>query len=111
MVNEIKGSAIDAVVQNLSNAQRSDKLQQDLAKTNSSESASGESSEVTLTNTAGKLQALEAEIQQQPVVDTQRVQAIKQSIFDGTFNLDNTSTANKMAEFENLLSSEPSSKG
>ncbi len=103
MINEIKGSPVN-VVQNLSNSQ-TDRLQSESGN-RQSEGDSTDKSDVTITTTAEKLRALEAEIQSQPVVDTQRVQAIKKSIFDGTFNFDSGRTADKMAEFENLLTSE-----
>lgn len=105
MVNEIKGSPVN-VVQNLTNSQ-ADRLQSESGN-RQSEGDSSDKSDVTLTSTAEKLRALEAEIQSQPVVDTQRVQAIKKSIFDGTFNMDSGRTADKMAEFEDLLSSQTS---
>ncbi len=107
MVNEINSSTLN-IVQNLGNSQQTEKLQQQSANKSESQSSSGESSDVTLTNTAEKLQALETQIKDQPVVDTQRVQAIKKSIFDGTFNLDSASTADKLATLENLLSSKTS---
>ena len=110
MVNEIKGSALDSVIQNLGNSQKAENTQHNAAKSDTVKSPSGESSDVTLTNTAEQLRTLESKIQQQPVVDTQRVQALKQSIFDGTFNIDSKSTADKMAEFENLLSTSNKSK-
>ncbi len=107
MVNEIKGSMIDSVVQNLANSKKAEQSQLSSSASASSDSSSNGASEVTLTNTAEKLQALEAQIQQQPVVDSQRVQAVKQSIFDGTFNMDNQRTAEKLLDFENLLGNEP----
>ena len=103
MVNDIKGTGIESVVQSLGNAQQADKAQQNRALNASTQSSAVDNSTVTITNTAETLQALEKSIENQPVVDTQRVQSIRQSILDGTFNLDNRQTAEKFAEFENLL--------
>ena len=107
MVNEIKGAPVN-LVQTSPNSQ-SNRLANESGDQQSNPN-SGSRSEVTITNTAETLRALEAEIQKQPVVDTQRVQAVKQAIFDGTFNLDSERTAQKMAEFENLMVSKSSSE-
>ena len=66
--------------------------------------------DVSITDTASKLRELEAKVASQPVVDTQRVENIKQAIADGSFRVNANRTAEKMAEFENLLASKVGDK-
>jgi len=60
---------------------------------------------VSLTDQAEKLRALEASIEKQPVVDTKRVESIRNAILDGSYTVDARKTAEKMADFERLLDS------
>ncbi|MFQ5661349.1 MAG: flagellar biosynthesis anti-sigma factor FlgM [Gammaproteobacteria bacterium] len=80
------------------------------AETRSERSSSPRGNEVSLTDTGIKLRELEAKIASQPVVDTQRVETIKKAISDGTFRVNVNRTAEKMAEFENLLASKAGDK-
>ena len=66
--------------------------------------------EVSLTDTAAKLQRVEAQIANQPVVDTQKVESVKKAIADGSFKVDSGRAAEKMAEFESLLASKSGEK-
>ncbi len=111
MVNEIKGNSQN-LIQNLTGHQNSGQVNRDAGagqKTDAGTTAA-DNSQVSLTNTADLLNALKADIASQPVVDTRRVNAIKQAVFDGTFNLNIEQTAEKMADFENLLDSKLSGK-
>ncbi len=60
---------------------------------------------MSLTDTAAKLRELEVKIANQPIVDTQKVENIKKAIADGTYRINVSRTAEKMVEFESLLSS------
>ena len=103
MVNDIKGP--NPLITSASNsktlAEQSNERQQSADVKVNTESADN----VSLTNQAEKLSSLEASIEKQPVVDTKRVESIKQAILDGTYVVDANSTAEKMADFEQLLDS------
>jgi negative regulator of flagellin synthesis FlgM len=106
MINEVK-AAQQAAIQSLSNNQQADKaeMQAHHAERKEKQSSSGSTQNVSLTDTAAKLRQLEAQIANQPVVDTQRVESVKKAISDGSFKVDSHRVADKMAEFENLLAS------
>jgi len=63
-------------------------------------SSSGGSDEVKLSNQAAQMQALEAEIANLPVVDTQRVQDVQRTIATGSFQIEPAEVADKMLTFE-----------
>ena len=58
---------------------------------------------VTLTDTAAQLHKLEAAIAAAPIVDTARVEDVKQAIRDGRFQINPHRVAEKMLRFENAL--------
>ena len=62
-------------------------------------SSSG-SDEVKLSNQAAQIQALEAEIANLPVVDTQRVQDVQRTIATGSFQIEPAEVAQKLLTFE-----------
>ena len=55
---------------------------------------------VSLTDTSAKLNSLENTIASLPVVDSQRVEEIRQSVDMGTYEVDSKNMANKMVESE-----------
>jgi len=55
---------------------------------------------VTLTDTAAQLQKLEAAIANLPIVDTARVEDVKQAINDGRFQIYPQRVAEKLISFE-----------
>ncbi|NOZ11358.1 MAG: flagellar biosynthesis anti-sigma factor FlgM [Gammaproteobacteria bacterium] len=55
---------------------------------------------VSLTATASQLQQLESELVSLPVVDTNRVEAIRQSIQSGSFEVDANRVADKLTSLE-----------
>ena len=61
------------------------------------------SDRVSLTDTARQLQALENRVAGEPVVDNQRVQAVRQSINDGSFQVDAERVAEKLIGIEQAL--------
>ena len=101
MVNEIKGSN-HTLLSGLAGQKQAE-------QTRNNESAAGNKTQgtaddrVNLTDQAEKLRALESSIATQPVVDTKRVESIRSAILDGTYTVDSHKTAEKMADFENLL--------
>lgn len=58
---------------------------------------------VSLTDTAARLRNLENNLAQLPVVDSQRVETMRQAIENGTYQSDAKRTASKLAEFERQL--------
>ncbi len=103
MVNDIKGPS-HTVISGLAGQQQAD-------QTRNNENAAGNKTQgtaadnVSLTDQAEKLRALEASIEKQPVVDTKRVESIRSAILDGSYTVDASKTAEKMADFERLLDS------
>lgn len=61
------------------------------------------SDRVSLTSTANQLRSIESDLSTQPAVDTQRVEAIRQTIADGNFQVDATRTAEKLLGLESAL--------
>jgi len=58
---------------------------------------------VNLTGEARQLQALEARIASEPVVDSQRVEAVRTAVDNGTFTIDPARIADKMISLEQAL--------
>ena len=58
---------------------------------------------VNLTGEARQLQALEARIASEPVVDTQRVQAVRTAVENGTFTINPERIADKMISLEQAI--------
>lgn len=103
MVNEIKGQN-HTLITGLASQQQAE-------QTKNSEQAIGNKTQgtaedsVSLTDQAEKLRAIETSIANQPVVDTKRVESIRSAILDGSYTVDASKTAEKMADFERLLDS------
>lgn len=111
MINEVTGLP-QALVQKLTNNPQSEAAERSAqgATQKDKQFAPDQARELSLTDTAARLQRLEAQIATQPVVDTQRVDSVKKSISDGTFKIDARRVATKLAEFENLLTSKAADK-
>ena len=58
------------------------------------------SDQLQLSNQAAQLQALEAEISNLPVVNTQRVQDVQRTSATGSFQIEPAQVADKMLQFE-----------
>lgn len=114
MVNEIKGLQSNNVPRALTVGGQSQANQAGNRPANTAENREGRmdspANEVSLTDTAAKLRELEAKIANQPVVDTKRVEGIKKAISEGTYQVNASRTADKMASFESLLSSKSGDK-
>ena len=59
--------------------------------------------QVSLTPTAQQLRHLEKQIADQPVVDAQKVSAVKEALANGSFEVDPTRIAGKMMSLERAL--------
>ncbi len=65
--------------------------------------ASAGADRVSLTGEARQLQALETRIASEPVVDTQRVNAVRSAVENGTFTINPERIAEKMMSLEQAL--------
>ncbi len=73
---------------------------------NKTQDVSGNSARVdtvSLTDTATQLQSLQQTLADAPVVDNDRVSALKAAIAEGSYNVDPTELANNMINFEQQL--------
>lgn len=61
------------------------------------------SDSINLTDTASMLKKMEASLSAVSVVDVKRVESIKQSITNGSFNIDPDRVAEKMLNYESML--------
>ncbi len=103
MVNEVNGSN-HALLNSLAGQHKAEQAKDQASAVGNKTQGTAEDS-VSLTDQAEKLRALEASISKQPVVDTKRVEAIRSAILDGSYTVDASRTAEKMANFEGLLDS------
>ncbi|PHR48471.1 flagellar biosynthesis anti-sigma factor FlgM [Cycloclasticus sp.] len=62
-----------------------------------------DSDSIDLTENASKLQQIEQSLQDIPVIDTGRVEAISQSIEEGQYNIDNEKIADRIIKSETAL--------
>ena len=60
--------------------------------------------QVTLTETAAKLQKLEKQLSNLPVVDQERVASLQKAIASGEYKVDPAKTAEKLVQFESAFS-------
>lgn len=63
----------------------------------------GHSDQVSLTSQARQLREIGSQLADQPVVDPQRVEAVRSAIDDGTFKVNAQSIADKMISLEQAL--------
>jgi negative regulator of flagellin synthesis FlgM len=63
----------------------------------------GHSDQVSLTSQARQLREIGAQLAEQPVVDPQRVEAVRSAIDDGTFTVNAQRIADKMISLEQAL--------
>ena len=61
---------------------------------------------VSFSETAVRLGQLGVAVDDTPVVDTERVEKIKQAVMDGTYNVDPARVAEKLMDFEMALKSD-----
>jgi negative regulator of flagellin synthesis FlgM len=92
-VAPVKGSSSSAVV--------SEKPQGDSPTPAGSTGLSGD--HVTLTDSARALQKIEEAVAKAPVVNSQKVAAVKQSVSSGSYQIDAARVADKLLKFERGL--------
>lgn len=61
---------------------------------------------VSLSDSAKQLGRLESSVSASPVVDTQRVEAVKKAISNGEYEIDPVKVASKLMQFESMLKPE-----
>jgi negative regulator of flagellin synthesis FlgM len=91
-VAPVKGSSSNAVVTG---------KQGETAETSASAAQAGD--QLTLTSSARSLQKIEDAIAQAPVVNSSKVAAVKQAISSGTYQVNSSSVADKLLQFESGL--------
>lgn len=62
---------------------------------------------VSLTDEASRLAELERTLASVPVIDTKRVEEIKQAVSNGSYQVDPARVADKLAAFESALPAKP----
>lgn len=99
---EIENNRVASLVTPSSGQNSSVENQQNGHDKTSSENTSG-SDRVSLTGDASRLQELERQLQSQPVVDSQRVDAVRSAVENGTFEVNPERIADKMMSLEQAL--------
>jgi len=82
---------------------RSENISSDTKRSGNAPSRNTHSDTVTLTGIAKQMRELEKSIAEVPVVDSQRVHAVKSAIQNGTFEIDPSRVAIKLMAFEGRL--------
>lgn len=70
------------------------------ATENTSSASASSNDKLSLTSSAQQLRALEEQVAELPVVDTQRVQEVQRAIATGSFQIDPAKVADKLLQFE-----------
>ncbi len=91
-VAPVKGSSSNAAVTG---------KQGETAETGTSAAQSGD--QLTLTSSARSLQKIEDAIAQTPVVNSSKVASVKEAISSGTYQVNSSSVADKLLQFESGL--------
>ena len=78
-------------------------VKQQTANTETGKSSTADT--VSISDNAAQLGKLGNTVDSTPVVDTQRVEQVKQAISDGTYEVDATKVADKLMQFESILKS------
>ncbi len=91
---------------NINDSQQTNKLGQATNPNNPAHAGSTAASDtVSITSTASQLQSLEKQLASLPVVDVQRVDAVKREISNGTFEINPPRIADKMIQIESAINS------
>ena len=72
--------------------------------------ATGQTDSIKLTDLAARLRELGKSVENQPVVDRQRVEELKKSVNEGTYRVDSGQVASKLASFEAMLAPTPEAR-
>ncbi|MCW8931225.1 MAG: flagellar biosynthesis anti-sigma factor FlgM [Gammaproteobacteria bacterium] len=100
---------ISNITNNTSQTSRTDEqkhsksVQNSEGRADQSPKATLEQDSVNLTNSAMRIKSLEEQVARLPIVDTQKVEQIRNSITDGTFEFNSDRIAEKLINFEKNL--------
>ncbi|MDH5436491.1 MAG: flagellar biosynthesis anti-sigma factor FlgM [Gammaproteobacteria bacterium] len=92
-----------SIIQNNHESKQVTKNNQEQKHSSNTTGRSSTSDTVVLTSISKQLKGLEESIKELPIVDTQRVEAIKAAINNGTFDINPSQLATKMLAFESRL--------
>lgn len=100
MVSEVNGPSVGAI-----NAldQRGTKIDKAAGVAGTPGANTQGADVVTLTDLAARLQKLTQSVANLPVADQAKVEAFRQSVADGTYQIDSQAVAEKLTALENLL--------
>lgn len=87
-------------VQDSSGSSQTQALQNDTKRPQQQGASAPATDQVTLTDTAAKLQKLEKQLSNLPVVDQERVARLQKAIASGEYKINPTKTAEKLVLFE-----------
>ncbi len=100
---EIENNRVASLVTPSSGQSGSVEQQDGKDKSSADSATTSGSDKVSLTGDASRLQELERELQSRPVVDGQRVDAVRTAIENGTFEVNPERIAEKMMSLEQAL--------
>ncbi len=101
---DINGISSQKVVAPTDDSQLKQSVEQQPAKTETGTSSTADT--VSLSDNAVQLGKIDNSVIAAPVVDTQRVEQIKQAIENGSYEVDAKKIADKLTQFESILTSE-----
>lgn len=90
-------------LQDSSGSKQTQALQDDVKHPKQTTAKAASTDQVTLTDTAAKLQKLEKDLSKLPVVDQERVNSLRKAIAAGDYKVDAVKTAEKFVQFESAL--------
>ena len=91
-------------VQDSSGSKQTQALQNEITPPQQQGANAPATDQVTLTDTAAKLQKLEKELSNIPVVDRERVASLQKAIASGEYKVNPEKTAEKLVQFESAFS-------
>ncbi len=91
-------------VQDSSGSKQTQALQNEITRPEQQGANASTTDKVTLTDTAAKLQKLEKQLSNLPVVDQERVANLQKAIASGEYKVDPAKTAEKLVQFESAFS-------
>jgi len=98
---EINGVPATKVQSSTDDSQLKQAVEQPSTQQESGKSSTADT--VSLSDNAVQLGKLENSVVSTPVVDTQRVEQVKQAIKDGSYEVDPARVADKLMQFESIL--------
>ncbi len=100
-------TSINTQTNHVNNGQQQNKIGNEAKQNNTAQAgntAPVSNDTVNITSTASQMQSLEKQLASLPVVDVQRVDAVKREISNGTFEINPTRIADKMIQIESIIS-------